>query len=79
MQDDLEAQKKRALELVLDAWDRALADGVAPEMLASVAIYAALVDMIDRHGVEPVAELCRTLPDRVLRGEFTLKDEAESS
>lgn len=64
--------KARALDLVLDAWDKALSEGVEAEVLASVAIYAALVDMTDRFGAEPVAEFCASLPDRVRRGEFTL-------
>lgn len=69
---DIDAQKSRALDLILDAWDKALAEGVEPEVLASVGLYATLVDMIDRFGQEPVAQFCATLPDRVRRGEFTL-------
>lgn len=67
-----EAQKKRALDLILEAWEKALGEGVEPENLASVAIYAALVDMIDQFGAEAVAEFTATLPERVRRGEFTL-------
>ncbi|MES1199414.1 MAG: hypothetical protein ABUS48_05470 [Pseudomonadota bacterium] len=77
MSDDAQ-QKARALDLVLDAWDKALGEGVEPEVLASVAIYAALVDMVDRHGVEAMAEFCGTLPERVRAGEFTLKNEDKS-
>jgi hypothetical protein len=70
--DDPE-KKGRALELVLDAWDKALAEGVDPEVIASVAIYAAIADMVDRYGEQAVADFCATLPDRVRRGEFTLR------
>lgn len=70
-EDDM---KRRALELVLNAWDQALAEGVEPETIASVAIYAALADMVDRFGAEAVAEFCATLPERTRRGEFTLGD-----
>jgi transcription initiation factor TFIIIB Brf1 subunit/transcription initiation factor TFIIB len=66
-------QKARALELVLNAWDQALTEGAEPEMVASVAIYAALADMVDRYGEEAVAEFCATLPERARRGEFTLR------
>jgi transcription initiation factor TFIIIB Brf1 subunit/transcription initiation factor TFIIB len=66
-------KKGRALELILDAWERALADGADPEVVASVAIYAALADMVDRYGQDAVAEFCATLPERTRRGEFTLK------
>lgn len=69
---DDSAQKRRALELVLDAWDRAIGDGCEPEVIASVAIYAALADMVDRYGEEAVAEFCATLPGRARGGEFTL-------
>ncbi len=68
-----DTQKRRALDLVLDAWEKALAEGAEPEVVASVAIYAALADMVDRHGAEAVAEFCATLPDRARNGEFTLK------
>jgi len=68
-------KKGRALELVLNAWDQALAEGAEPEIIASVAIYAALADMVDRHGEAAVADFCETLPQRARAGEFTLKSE----
>lgn len=74
-ESDTEAQKARALDLMLDAWDKALGEKVEPDVLASVAIYAALVDMIDRYGADAVADFCATLPDRVRNGEFTLAEE----
>jgi len=73
--DDDPDKKGRALQLILDAWDRALAEGAEPEIIASVAIYAALADMVDRYGPEAVAEFCATLPERARKGEFTLKAE----
>jgi len=76
---DTDAQKGRALDLILDAWDKALAEGVEPEVLASVGLYATLVDMIDRFGVTAVADFCATLPDRVRNGEFTLADEGDGA
>ncbi|MGE0596151.1 MAG: hypothetical protein AB7P07_07295 [Hyphomonadaceae bacterium] len=72
---DTDQQKALALDLMLDAWDKALAQGVEPEVLASVGIYAALVDMVDRFGAENVADFCATLPERVRNGEFTLSEE----
>ncbi len=65
--------KTRALELIVTAWEEALSEGADPEMVASVAIYAALADMIDRYGEEAVAEFSATLPARVRAGEFTLR------
>lgn len=72
---DTDRQKAVALDHVLDAWEKALAQNVEPEVLASVAIYAALVDMVDRFGVDAVAEFCASLPQRVRDGEFTLDEE----
>lgn len=66
-------QKRLALNLLLDAWDAALRQGVAPELLATTAIYTALTDMVEEHGEEAVARLMDDLPDRIRRGDFTLK------
>jgi hypothetical protein len=78
---DLETddQKALALDLVLDAWDKALANGVEPEVLASVGIYASFVDMVDRFGEEAVADFAATLPARIRAGEFTLDDETDKA
>ena len=72
--DGVDVQKALALDLILDAWDAALKREVEPEVLASVAIYAALVDMIDRFGADAVADFCASLPERVRKGEFTLSE-----
>jgi hypothetical protein len=69
---DESGQKRRALDLVLQAWESALGEGVEPEIIASVAIYAALADMVDRYGADAVAEFCATLPARARAREFTL-------
>lgn len=66
-------QKRIALDLLLDAWDTALRQGVAPEVLATTAIYCALTDMVDIHGEDPVAHMMQELPERIRKGEFTLK------
>lgn len=68
----LEAQKKRALQLLLAAWEQALRDGAAPETVATTAIFLALSDMIDAHGEAAVADMAAELPARIRSGEFTL-------
>jgi transcription initiation factor TFIIIB Brf1 subunit/transcription initiation factor TFIIB len=73
MSEDDPEKKARALELVLNAWDEALSEGVDPEVIASVAIYAAMADMVDRFGEQAVADFCATLPERIRNGEFTLR------
>ena len=67
-------QKALALDLILHAWEDALNNGVAPEMLASTALFAVLTDMVDIHGEAAVAQFCGELPGRVRAGEFSLKD-----
>ena len=72
-----DAQKARALELLLDAWDTGLAEGIEPEVLATAAIFAALTDMVDLHGEDAVATMAEELPQRIREGEFTLAAEDE--
>lgn len=71
------ARKALALDLILDAWAAALNAGVAAEELASVAMFAALADMVDAHGEAAVAEFCAGLPARVRAGEFSIARDAE--
>jgi hypothetical protein len=73
---EAERQKKVALDILLEAWDRALGEGVAPELLASTAIFAALADLVEAHGEDAVAEMLDALPARVRQGEFTLRKQA---
>ncbi len=63
--------KRKALARVLDMWDAALHEGVPSEALASAAIFAALTEMVDLYGVEPVAAFADGLGARVRAGEFT--------
>lgn len=67
-------QKSMALDLLLEAWDEALNRGCEPEMIATSAIFAALTDMIDTYGEGPVADMADGLPDRIRRGEFSMRD-----
>jgi hypothetical protein len=70
-----ENEKSIALEVLLAAWDEALARGVSPEMLASTAVFAAFTDMVAMHGEEAVAEFAADLPRRIRQGEFTFADD----
>ncbi|MGF1463840.1 MAG: hypothetical protein ACFB2Z_11900 [Maricaulaceae bacterium] len=67
-------QKSMALDLLLEAWDEALNQGCEPELIATSAIFAALTDMIDAYGEEPVAEMAESLPERIRRGEFSMRE-----
>lgn len=68
-----DAQKQAALRYILDAWEEALHDGIAPDMLANAALFAALADLIDHFGEDAVAKMTGGLSRRIHHGEFTLK------
>lgn len=68
----LDANKQAALEHMLDAWQEATQEGIDPTVVASAAMFAALSDLIDLYGEEPVAKMVQGLKDRIRRGEFTL-------
>lgn len=72
-------QKQLALKVILEAWEDALSQGVAAEIVASSAIFAALTDMIEHYGEESVAEMVAEWPDRIRNSEFTLSEDAQFS
>jgi predicted YcjX-like family ATPase len=72
-EEELKEQKQVALELILDAWHEARIDGVSPDLMANAALFAALSDLISTYGEEAVVELTEGLPDRIRRGDYTLK------
>jgi hypothetical protein len=59
---------------VLAAWELARGEGVASDLIASSAMFAALTELVDLHGPEAVAAFCDTLSARVRAGEFTLAE-----
>ena len=71
-----EDQKKIALDLFLDAWDKACEQGVEADLLCEVMIYMALTDLVADRGEDVTADLMSTLPERIRDGEFTLDDDA---
>ncbi len=71
---DDDEQKSIALDLLLDAWEEAVNQGCSPELVATSAIYAAVADLVDAFGEDHVAELAEALPERIRRGEFSMRD-----
>lgn len=67
-----EEPKHVALRYLLEAWDEAVQDGIDSDCLATAAIFAALSDMIQSYGEEPVARMTEGLADRIRIGEFTV-------
>jgi hypothetical protein len=68
------AEKKRlALAYLTEAWDGAMAEGVDPEILAHAALFTALSDLILTYGEEAVADLTKSLPNRIRAFEFSIE------
>lgn len=61
----------QALELILEAWDNGVEQGVPPELMAYAALFTALTDLVGTFGEENVATLARGLVGRILKGEFS--------
>jgi hypothetical protein len=62
----------KALDLILQAWEEGTEGGIAPEMMAYAAIYAALTDLVAAFGESAVVTLVNGLGPRIEKGEFTL-------
>lgn len=62
----------KALNLILNAWEEAAENGIAPELMAYAALYAALTDLVGAFGEGAVMKLIGELGPRIEKGEFTL-------
>jgi hypothetical protein len=62
----------KALNYILNAWEEAAENGIAPETMAYAALYAALTDLVGAFGEGAVMDLIGKLGPRVEKGEFTL-------
>lgn len=69
---ELDERKRVALEFILDAWQDAAYAGIESEVIASAALFAAMSDLIEIYGEEPVAKMARGLEHRIRMGEFTI-------
>lgn len=72
MSDDLGGQKKEAFERLSEAWHDAVGDGIEPDVMAHVALFAALSDLVETYGEPAVAEFADRLAGRIQGGEFTI-------
>ncbi len=72
MSDDLGDQKKEAFERLSEAWHDAIGDGIEPDVMAHVALFAALSDLVETYGEPAVAEFADRLASRIQGGEFTI-------
>jgi hypothetical protein len=70
----LTEQKNQALRHIHAAWDEALEEGVEPEVLAHVALFTALSDLVRTYGETAVAGYAARLAERITTGDFTIPD-----
>ena len=68
-------QKKVALDLFLDAWDKAVEAGVDADLLSEVLIYMGVTDLVADRGEDWTAEVFEDLPERIREGEFTMPED----
>lgn len=70
--DDLRLQKREAFARFSAVWQDALGAGIQPDVLAHVALFAALGDLVATYGETAVADFAERLPERINAGEFTI-------
>lgn len=70
--DTLTRQKQEAFVRFSAVWEDALGDGIESEVLAHVALFAALGDLVATYGESAVAEFAGRLPERIVAGEFSI-------
>lgn len=70
--EQLTLQKREAFVRLSAVWQDALGAGIEPEVLAHVAIFAALGDLVATYGETAVADFAERLSGRIAAGEFTV-------
>ena len=70
--EELHLQKREAYARISAVWQDALGAGIEPEVLAHVALFAALGDLVATYGESAVADFAERLPQRIAAGEFTI-------
>jgi len=70
MTDD-RAQPLAATNHIVDAYEKALAEGVSPETVATAALSTAIGLLVQVHGEDVVAKMLEDMPAKVRLGSFT--------
>lgn len=72
--DDPDAAEGRreALGYVTEAFAEAILAGVESDSFAHAAIFAAFQELVATYGEDHVAAFARSLPDRIVSGEFSI-------
>lgn len=64
--------RRAALGFISDAWAEAIACGVDTDAVAHAAMFTALADLVSTYGEDAVAKLAEGLPERILRGDYSV-------
>lgn len=64
-------QPLAATNHIVDAYEKAIAEGVSPETVATAALSTALGLMVQIHGEDVVAKMLEEIPAKVRSGQFT--------
>jgi len=64
-------QPRAATNIIVDAYEKAIAQGISPETVATAALSTALGLMVQIHGEDLVAKTVEDLPAKVRAGAFT--------
>ena len=72
--EDPEAAETRreALGYVTEAFAEAILAGIESDSFAHAALFAAFQELVVAYGEEHVAAFAKSLPDRIIAGEFSL-------
>ncbi len=70
--EELRLQKREAYQRFSAVWEDALGAGIEPDVLAHVALFAALGDLVSTYGEAAVADFAERLPERIAAGEFSI-------
>lgn len=65
-------ERQLALEYIAEAWTAAEEDGVETLALAHASLFAAITELVDRHGEFATAALIEQLPARIRAGDYNL-------
>ena len=60
-----------AANYIVDSYEKAIAEGVSPETVATAALSTALGLMVQIHGEDVVAKMLEEMPAKVRSGQFT--------
>ncbi len=65
-------ERRAALSYVREAFAEAISDGIEADCFAQAALFTGLQELVATYGEEEVAKYAAKIPERIIRGEFTI-------